>query len=384
MVSLFVITFIVLIFILACQFTWMTEKKRKSPPRTLFGETKTSSGSWRWWKWPVVFLLFLGTAGTLLSVYPDCSKAGIFLLTILAVAYWLFMKFVNRQTSPGKRFFLEFILILILVNLAFFGLKSIQYLSGPSGSAKPFIGENWWNEIRIYVILNSLFLLAISQFLRYSFEIWDKNKAQKALNLTRLKRELNLAQLETLQTRINPHFLYNSLNSIAGLALTDGENTRKMALSLSRFFSYCTDKNATYLIPVGEEAEIIKTYLDIEKIRFGERLDYNITLEKESEKFLIPRLLLQPLVENSVKHGMQGQQDKLCIHIYAQKTAGGIQIGVEDNGSPFPDDLIPGFGLKNTYDKLDILFPGNYEIELRNAPKKEIRIRLIKKNTHEI
>ena len=84
--------------------------------------------------------------------------------------------------------------------------------------------------------------------------------------------------------KINPHFLYNSLNTIAGLALVDGEKTRQMALALSRFFRYSINKEQTNLICVSEEIEMINTYLDIEKIRFGNQLDYKIECDTECEK----------------------------------------------------------------------------------------------------
>ena len=119
---------------------------------------------------------------------------------------------------------------------------------------------------------------------------------------------------------------------------------------------------------------MVETYLKIEQIRFEERLNYEIIKAPETEEMLIPRFILQPLVENSVKHGMMGNEHKLFIRIQAQTEEKKLSLSVEDDGQPFGHALKPGYGLKSIYDKLDILFPEKYEVALYNEPVKQVRI----------
>lgn len=219
----------------------------------------------------------------------------------------------------------------------------------------------------------SILLIASKYLHNYLFEQAEK-KRQKKIKETILQKELVQAQLDALHAKINPHFLYNSLNTIAGLALVDGEKTRQMALALSRFFRYSINKEQTNLVRVTEETEMIKTYLDIERIRFGEQLAYTIDTQKECEDQLIPRMLLQPLIENCVKHGRNGEQNSILIQIRIKKEEDKLILSIKDNGAPFPVEFIPGYGLKSTYDKLDLLFPKCHEIEIIPQPEKEIRI----------
>ena len=129
-------------------------------------------------------------------------------------------------------------------------------------------------------VIFSIILIASRYFYTYLLEKAEEKK-QRKIKETILEKELIHAQLEALHAKINPHFLYNSLNTIAGLALVDGEKTRQMALALSRFFRYSINKEQTNLICVSEEIEMINTYLDIEKIRFGNQLDYKIECDTE-------------------------------------------------------------------------------------------------------
>jgi LytS/YehU family sensor histidine kinase len=189
-----------------------------------------------------------------------------------------------------------------------------------------------------------------------------------------LKEQLTKAQLDTLHAKVNPHFLYNSLNSIAGLALTDGQKTQQMAVSLSKFFRYSINHEEDNLVTVSEELEMVETYLNIEQIRFEERLNFEVIKAPGTEGKKIPRFILQPLVENSVKHGMKGNEDNLFIRVQTQMEGQKLSLSVEDDGKPFGDEFVPGYGLKSIYDKLDILFPEKYEVALYNEPVKRVRI----------
>ncbi len=123
-----------------------------------------------------------------------------------------------------------------------------------------------------------------------------------------------------------------------------------------------------------KEIEMINTYLDIEKIRFGNQLDYKIECDTECEKELIPRMLLQPLVENSIKHGWNVDLNSILIRIVIRKDNNRLIISVKDSGAPFKPGFIPGYGLQSIYDKLELLFPNKHDLSIISHPEKEVRI----------
>ena len=195
---------------------------------------------------------------------------------------------------------------------------------------------------------------------------------EKELEVTRLQQLKTKAELDALHSKINPHFLYNALNSIADLAITDGKKARKMTIALADLFRYSINSSDHNYSTIKEELEMSAVYLEIEKIRFEDQLNYSIHLDNDVSHYLIPRFLLQPVVENAVKHGLKATGKMTEIDITVKNGSDGLQIMVADNGPAFPDELTPGYGVKSIYDKLDLLFPGNYEIHFKNQPEKKV------------
>ena len=201
---------------------------------------------------------------------------------------------------------------------------------------------------------------------------------EKELEVTRLQQLKTKAELDALHSKINPHFLYNALNSIADLAITDGKKARKMTIALADLFRYSINSSDHNYSTIKEEVEMTEVYLEIEKIRFEDQLNYSIHLDKDVNHYLIPRFLLQPVVENAVKHGLKATGKMTEIDITVKNGSDGLQIMVADNGPAFPDELTPGYGVKSIYDKLDLLFPGNYEIHFKNQPEKMVTMNIHK------
>ena len=143
------------------------------------------------------------------------------------------------------------------------------------------------------------------------------------------------AELQALHSRINPHFLYNSLNSIAGLAKVDPDKTENMALALSEFFRYTINKNNGTYSTVNEEAHLANIYLEIEKVRFGDKLQYVYDASDEVKDMKIPRFIIQPLIENAVKHGITQITGLGIIKLSIYKKNKTLNIEVHDNGPSF-------------------------------------------------
>ena len=201
---------------------------------------------------------------------------------------------------------------------------------------------------------------------------------EKELEVAKLQQLKAKAELDALHSKVNPHFLYNALNSIADLAVTDGKRARKMTIALADLFRYSINYSDHNYSTIKEEIDMTEVYLEIEKIRFEDQLNYSIQLDQDLSHYLVPRFLLQPVVENAVKHGLKTTGKMTEINITVKNGSDGLQIMVADNGPAFPDELIPGYGVKSMYDKLDLLFPGNYEVHFTNQPEKKVTMNIHK------
>jgi two-component system LytT family sensor kinase len=197
---------------------------------------------------------------------------------------------------------------------------------------------------------------------------------EKDVELSRLKEAKAEAEVKMLQSQINPHFLYNALNSIASLAHTDADKTEKMALSLSDLFRHSINRKGKKVNTLGDELSLVRNYLEIEQIRFGDRLKFSIDVDPDLLAVEIPMFMLQPLVENAIKHGISKIEGQGEIVLKVNKKDKGILISVQDNGPDFPDGLVSGHGLQTVYDLLRFSYGDKAEISWHNQPKKEITI----------
>ncbi|HTN16335.1 MAG TPA: histidine kinase [Chitinophagaceae bacterium] len=193
---------------------------------------------------------------------------------------------------------------------------------------------------------------------------------QQELELSRLDALHTQARLDALQAKVSPHFLYNTLNAMAGLALEDGAKTSQMAVALSTLFRYNLNQEQQVLATVQEEIEMVAAYLGIEQIRFEEKLRFELNIAPKAKQCYLPRFTLQTLVENCIKHAGSGDSGVLHIKVLIRETEGGLLLEVADNGKPFPAGLHPGFGLQSLHDKLQLSFPGRHTVEISNEPKK--------------
>ena len=121
-----------------------------------------------------------------------------------------------------------------------------------------------------------------------------------------------------------------------------------------------------------------EVYLEIEKIRFEDQLNYSVNISEELNHYLVPRFVLQPIVENAVKHGLKATGKMTEIQVEVRDDEKGLELIVADNGPPFREELSPGYGVKSMYDKLDLLFPGAYEVHFINQPRKMVSIHIHK------
>ena len=209
-----------------------------------------------------------------------------------------------------------------------------------------------------------------------------RQRFERELEISRLNEQKTKAELEALQAKINPHFLYNTLNSIAELSLHQGARARQMTIALAELFRYSLNKKNEAMIAVEEEVEMVENYLMIEKIRFEDKLEVSIEVDDAARRIRIPKFILQPLVENAVKHGLRQADKKGIIRVVIRPDAGRLDISIHDNGSPFPEDIRIGYGLKSVMDKLTWFYPGEHSIYFENRPLKQVTLSMTNRIAH--
>ncbi len=185
------------------------------------------------------------------------------------------------------------------------------------------------------------------------------------------------AELQALRLQINPHFLFNSLHSISALATLDGARAREMCLRLAEFLRSSLGLGGRELIPLRDELALARAYLDVERVRFGDRLQVEMEIAPECEECAVPALLLQPLVENAVKHGIGGLIEGGAIRLAASRSDGKVSITVRNPFDPeMPAPAQTGLGLENVRRRLRVRYgtdasmqagprEGVYVVELR-------------------
>ena len=233
--------------------------------------------------------------------------------------------------------------------------------------------DNYYDQLS-QVFLYLMIIGSIRAFVSYFIFKERSLIVENEMKLSTLRELKVQAELKSLQSQINPHFLYNSLNSIASLAPIDAQKTQEMAHSLSDLFKYSINRKDKKMSTIFEEVEMVKTYLDIEKIRFGDRLQFNVLIDKELENNEIPLFLIQPLVENAVKHGISQNEGEGIIILKISKEQNEIRISVSDNGPNFPEGLVSGHGLQTVFDLLRLTYGDKATLNWTNTPQKMIII----------
>lgn len=303
------------------------------------------------------------------------SKMGkFFIIQIIAVTVMVLFVFnitwaVSENRFVRKRSFRKRMLIILL---------TIIFCTILIGVPINYFGNKGSFQNIEFSILFNFYTGCITGMIYITFSYLELERQrkmnEKELELSRLRELKTKAELDALHSKINPHFLYNALNSIADLSITDGKKGRKMTIALADLFRYSINYSNNNYSTVKDELEMADVYLQIEKIRFEDKLSYTMTVEQGLEGFLVPRFVLQPLVENAVKHGLKATGQLTNITLEVKRTGDGMVINVTDTGPLFPEELVPGYGVKSVYDKLDLLFPGNYEMHLSNTPVKQVSL----------
>ena len=229
---------------------------------------------------------------------------------------------------------------------------------------------NWWLALAVIATLMSV---------AAPLKIWNNTRIE--MNLERHQQLLLKARMDALSSQINPHFLFNTLNTVSSLIRMDPDTARGVVLKLSNILRRLLRKHETF-VPLREELQFIDDYLDIEVARFGEdNLDITKKIEDSALEAFIPSMLLQPIVENCLKHGLAPRIGGGKIQLRAAHVNGRLQIEIEDNGVGISEEKMPhvyveGIGLSNVRERLRVLYGMDFHLDLQSRPGEGTLIRI--------
>lgn len=205
----------------------------------------------------------------------------------------------------------------------------------------------------------------------------EREAAALELQAAKLRSRLAETQLQVLQGQLQPHFLFNSLNMISSIMYEDVAKADRMMSRLCSLLRLALDYSGRPLVPLRQEMEMLQLYLEIMEARFGGSLGYGLQAGEALMERPVPAFLLQPLVENAIKHGQRDSRQRLEIQVRVKELAGGsLQISVEDNGPGWPPgmDRAGGTGLRNLRERLVQLYGGREQLRMEAAGSRGARV----------
>lgn len=197
------------------------------------------------------------------------------------------------------------------------------------------------------------------------------------LRNAQLETQLAQSQLQALRMQLQPHFLFNTLNAISALALADPVQARQMIARLSDFLRLTLEERHAQQVPLSREVELLNCYLGIQQVRFQDRLTTHLDVSADTVRALVPNMILQPLVENALRHGLLDKTERGSLHIVTRREGDALLLCVDDDGIGLPPDgAKEGIGLGNTRTRLDMLFGNAATVELQRKEAGGTRVEL--------
>lgn len=335
--------------------------------------------------WLIVTLLMIGQDLLFNSmrgsqvVWADTLIFKIKWLLYIPITFFVF--WLGEKLPLQSPYVWRNLLINLFISLAISFLAVVVYSIIVTFCWNLFIGQVQFQVIFKRNLAVSLF----NEFVNY----WIILAAHKAYTIFRqfqqakvdkanLEKQLSDAKLSFLKMQLQPHFLFNTHHNIIGLMQKgDTEKATRMLMKLSDLLRLSLKENNDDLVPLKNEVQLLQLYLDILKIRFEERLDYQILVDTDLQKAFVPPMLLQPLVENAIKYGIEPFAKQGKIEISAQNGQDKLKLQVKDNGIETFEHFNFGIGLINTQERLKNLFGEDASLEiLSNTPENGITVTL--------
>jgi LytS/YehU family sensor histidine kinase len=340
------------------------------------------------WRWIFGVATLLGVfsalqAYRLASLNTKPSGTYLFELLILNLALWyvpaILTPFIFRlahalRLQAGS--WLHAIGVHALVALAFSVVHAacmlgIRTMMWPDAGKLPTVAWTLFAQ-RLYLTNLDWALMTYSAVVGLSYALaYYRESQERALTAAHLETRLMEARLRTLEAELHPHFLFNTLHAISTLVHSNPEAADRMISHLSDLLRLTFDRSGEPGVSLQEELEFLQKYLEIEQTRFQDRLSVRFNIDPETLDAEVPRMILQPLVENAIKHGVSPRAGQGVIQITAERRNGSLSIEVADNGVGLSAGakarLNSGVGLSNTRDRLACLYGEQQRLEFSDG-----------------
>ncbi len=287
------------------------------------------------------------------------SLADVITFNSLYALFLLSIWFVVRFSRGGKNILLFTLMhaalcLLSAVILIILSLFTTRMLLGAQFNSDYYFGSLSWR----FVIGNIYYIIMV---LIYYLIVSYSNLQQKTNDESHLKNMVKEAELNLLKNQINPHFLFNSLNSISSLTMSNPSKAQEMIIKLSEYMRYSLSQRDNVMTTFSNELENCMRYLEIEKSRFGKKMQYENIIEEVTKDCTLPVMLLQPLYENAVKHGVYESTDVVVIRTEARLIDNRLFIKIVNSFDP---EATPrkgtGTGLRNIRERLNLIYNENW------------------------
>ncbi|WP_296620359.1 sensor histidine kinase [Marivirga sp.] len=329
-----------------------------------------------WIKFTGIILLWISLCTLLLMQYGLNFPSALIdstIFSLLLLLGFILLENIFRFYLPTKSnvilvFVLPFILSLIILFLGDFIIKWTIPDIFPSAE---FLNSIFL--IRGFIIL--LIFTAYSLMLNFQGKLEEQKEAEE--REVKMQQMIKEAELYQLRQQLQPHFLFNSLNSISALVKAQPDKAREMLLQLSDFLRGTIQKKANKWIKVDEEINFLKLFTDIEKTRFGHRLQVNFDIEEGVEGLKLPHLMIQPLMENAIKHSLYGLTGEVTIEVDFRKRDKNLEVIITNPFEPAAGQAKGvGFGLEAVQRRLFLIF-GRYDLLKTNATSHQFTVELL-------
>lgn len=280
-------------------------------------------------------------------------------------------------------------LLLLSLPLAYAGVMSAQFLYvalGVSFRESVVVVTPWWRPtVREMAVQFALYWTTIggAYMVRTLIQLQEREEqaAKLALEKSQLQATLRQAELETLRARLNPHFLFNCLQNISVLTREDPKAASQMLARLGTLLRSALRRDGTPETTLADEVELTQAYLAVEKVRFGDRLAVLFDIAAETQTAIVPSLLLQPLVENAILHGLDVVDHTGLVSIQSKAEAERLIIAVTDNGAGLavrnPSEMELGVGLASTCERLQKMYPNQHSFSIAALPEGGTQVRIV-------
>jgi two-component sensor histidine kinase len=314
--------------------------------------------------------------------FLEATVVGLFAMVVIQIFLffektWLKIRRKN-YSAHGTGWYLLFLAMTVPFGL-YLALHLIIFLINWIFTGDPITPEFHWQYYE-----NEIFWGWILVLVFFFFKSWDELRDTARLNRIRaeeLEKERLQALLTKLKDQMNPHFLFNTLNTVASLISTDPPKAEQVVVKLSALFQAILEATRKTKHPLKKELDFCRDYLDIEKTRFGSRLTAKIKVDSDvdADTLTIPVLILQPLVENAVKHGISSRAAGGSVWIYATIRDKYLMLSVEDDGVGFGNSPYAGSGtaLENCRKRLELEFGADGKMEIGPREKGGTKILLV-------